>query len=218
MSPPESHNIDDARLTQYLLGVLPAEEAERMDELSVTDDEFSWRLREVENNLVDAYVHSELSGETLKQFKACYLSSEKRRQKIAFAEGLLQFRSNAAMAKQRAGRAAASESFFSRLFSFPRMGAPFAVAACLMLLIFSYLIFDDVRLRYEMNGVNSLQSSIEQRAQEMERDLRAQRAANAEAQRKLDLAANQATNVVQYKTISLLLPPPTRGISSIKTI
>ncbi len=209
---------DNAYLVRYLLGTLPAEETERLDELSVTDDDFAWRLRDVENDLVDAYVHSELSGETLQQFKTVYSSSAERRQKVSFAEGLHRFQSQAALASQRSSRETASKLFFSRWFNSPRLGMQFAAAAFLTLLIFGWLVFDDVRLRYEMNDISTLQNSIEQNTRELERELRQQRTANAENQKKLELADQSGTTFNQLKTVSLLIPPPVRGISSIKTI
>ena len=47
---------DDRALTRYLLGQLAGEEADRLDELAIVDDEVAWRVREIENDLVDAYV------------------------------------------------------------------------------------------------------------------------------------------------------------------
>ncbi len=49
-------------ITQYLLGALPEEEAERLDELSFTSDEFAEALRAAEKDLVDAYLQGELTG------------------------------------------------------------------------------------------------------------------------------------------------------------
>src|SRR5438477_7416987 len=80
---------DDQSLIRYLLGSLPADQAERLDELSVADDDFAWRLRGAENDLVDAYVRNTLSGETLERFRSFYLSSPLRREKVKVAETLL---------------------------------------------------------------------------------------------------------------------------------
>jgi hypothetical protein len=45
--------------TEYLLGALPEAETERLDELSITDDEFTESLQVAETDLVDAYVLGE---------------------------------------------------------------------------------------------------------------------------------------------------------------
>jgi hypothetical protein len=83
-----NRTFDDQFLTWYLLGALPAAVAQRLDELSIADDALAARLSAVENDLVDAYVRNELSGEELERFKSFYLSSAKRRQKVEFAAAL----------------------------------------------------------------------------------------------------------------------------------
>ena len=72
-------------LDEYLLGALPAAETERFDELSFTDQGFAAALQAAEQDLVDHYVHGELSGATLEKFKTHYLASPLRREKVEFA-------------------------------------------------------------------------------------------------------------------------------------
>ena len=79
----------DRRLISYLLGALPDEEAERLDEQSIVDEGMAARLCILEDDLVDAYVSGALSGETLERFESHYLASPRRRQKVAFAKRLL---------------------------------------------------------------------------------------------------------------------------------
>ncbi|SRR5579871_156498 len=210
----DKHGFDDIQLVQYLLGKLPPEESERLDELSVTDDDFAWRLRETENDLVDAYVHSELSGKTLEEFRTFYLSSAKRREKVAFAEGLLQFQGSAA----RVATQSKKPSFFSRAFAPRRLVLQFAAAALAMSLILGYLLFDNARLRYQIDAAHAQQSSLEQNKQKLENALREQRAANADSQKGPGLNGRNGADFDQLKTLSLVLPPPARGLSSVKTI
>ena len=112
---------DDELVIRYLLGTVTPNEAERLDELSIADEEFASCLTAVENDLVDAYVRGELSGEKLAQFKAVYLSSPARRQKVAFAESLAQV----------ADREGTAEKAKSKVAGFPRWAL--AAAACLVL-------------------------------------------------------------------------------------
>ena len=77
---------DNKIITQYLLGVLPEAESERLDELGVTDDEFAGALSAAEKDLVDAYVQGELDGAALETFKAYYLASPIRRERVQFAQ------------------------------------------------------------------------------------------------------------------------------------
>ena len=80
---------DDEHLIRYLVGLLDDEASERLDELSIGDDQFASRLRAVENDLVDAYVRDELSAEIRDRFESRYLSTAAGRHKIRLAEALL---------------------------------------------------------------------------------------------------------------------------------
>ncbi len=101
MSSLGKQTYDDQVLLRYLLGLLTAEETEHLDELSIADDEFALRLNVVENELVDAYVSNDLSGQNLEQFKTFYLSTVERRQRVAFAEALRVFAKGTAAAPSR---------------------------------------------------------------------------------------------------------------------
>lgn len=83
------NDIDDAVLNGYLLGTIPEEERERLDRLSITEEGLAWRIRALEDDLVDAYVRGELSEEQAPRFRETYLSSPVRRRKVAIAEALL---------------------------------------------------------------------------------------------------------------------------------
>jgi hypothetical protein len=76
----------DRRLVRYLLGLLSDEETERLDESSIADDDIAWRLRTIENALVDDYVRGALPADIIAPFEARYLSSSaRRRAKVRFA-------------------------------------------------------------------------------------------------------------------------------------
>jgi hypothetical protein len=79
---------DDELVVRYLLSALTDAETECLDELSITDDAFAVRLRAVEQDLVDAYVKGELSGEAVALFRSRYLASPAQRKKVRFAEAL----------------------------------------------------------------------------------------------------------------------------------
>src|SRR3954462_5016398 len=82
--------FDDEYLLRYLLGLLPEEEAERLDELSVADDDMAWWLRSAEDDLVDGYVRGTLDAQTRRRFETAYLSSPRRRERVEFAASLIQ--------------------------------------------------------------------------------------------------------------------------------
>jgi hypothetical protein len=124
---------DRDRLSEYLLGALPAAEAEALDELSITDDEMAACLEAVENDLVDEYVRGELKGKRLEQFQAHYLASQRRRERVAFARSL-------SAATNRSTKAAT-----------PGTAWRYALAAAAVLLVFAgiALLVQNAQLRRE---------------------------------------------------------------------
>ncbi len=75
-------------MIQYLLGALPKQWRERFEEMLFTEQEQLERLRMVEDKLVDDYVNETLTAEERQQFEKHYLTSERRRQKVALALAL----------------------------------------------------------------------------------------------------------------------------------
>jgi hypothetical protein len=211
--------FEDQYLVSYLVGDLPAEEADRLDQLSIANDDFAWRLREIENDLVDSYVRSELNGETLARFKAFYMATAKRRQKVQFAEGLRQLQATNATAGERADKQSKSRAPFWGTFPSriaPQFGISFA--ALVMLLIAGYLLLQNAHLRHEVRDTRAQYESINQHARDLENELKQQHTTNTEAQKSLEPPDRPAADIGQLKTISLLLPPPTRGLSSLQTV
>jgi hypothetical protein len=231
MSSADKQRFDDQVLLRYLLGALPEEEAERLDELSIGDDAFAWRLSAVENDLVDAYVRGELSGGDLAEFKKSYLSSPKRLQKLEFAEALSSFDGETvtAAAQARPARTAPSpepkeESSKTwsprRWFSVPRLALQwgFAGGAVAMLFAASYLLLENARLRKQRIEAQGFQAALGQREQELQRQLHDQRAANAEVVKEMNGLRESQPNLDQLKTLSAVLLPPTRGAGQIPTL
>jgi hypothetical protein len=183
---PLTDNENDQLLMRYLLGSLPAGDAEHLDELSITDDEFASRLSAAENDLVDAYVRKELPAETIEQFRSAYLSSPKRREKVRFAEALLLLQQKAAMAATAVRTDSAQVQKPERgwrFFTLPSLTMQwrFAAAAILVFVACSYLAIMNRRLRNEVNRVETERASLQERAQQLQEQLESQPAANAGA-------------------------------------
>jgi hypothetical protein len=192
---------DAQTLTQYLLGSLPAAEAERLDELSVTDDEVAEALKSVEKDLIDGYVQGELDEAARAQFKTHYLASATRRERVAFAQAFharaeknLTSQVTKAQAETAAGARteAATEVAPGRkgrgMFSVRRgldvsrpawqWGA--ACAALVLLIAVGWLAFDNVRLRRRLAQTEARRDAPEQRAQELQNESASQRAPSAQ--------------------------------------
>jgi hypothetical protein len=152
MAVADNQTYDDRLLTRYLLGSLGDEETERLDELSIADDEFASRLQAVEDDLVDAYVRGELSGEILEQFRSFYLSSGRRRAKVQFAEALFR----ATDLRQAATRRERSRTWLSEWA---------LAAACLLLAAGGLLLYQNLRLRDEVKQAQAAIAALRQHVQ-----------------------------------------------------
>lgn len=191
-----SEQLNDAQtLTRYLLGSLPAAEAERLDELSVTDEEVAGALRSVENDLIDAYVQDELDEAARAQFKTHYLASAKRRERVAFAQvfqahaerslTLAQTEIPARARTQTQTEEAAAEveserkrsGWFSVRHGFNLSRPAWAWGAglaALTLLVVGWLVFDNARLRRQ-GAQTEARAEHERQAQEAQKEPENQR-------------------------------------------
>jgi hypothetical protein len=174
---------DDQTLTQYLLGSLSEAERERLDELSLTDDEVAEALQVVEQDLVDAYVQDELIEAARAQFKSYYLASSLRREKVAFAQAFqaLAVKSLATQTSRTQTKAAAEvapkrkgQSWFSARRGFnvsrPAWQWGAAVAALALLVAGGWLMFERVRLRQQMTQTQTQRDAPGQREQDSQKE------------------------------------------------
>jgi hypothetical protein len=195
---------DDRQLIRYLLGLLPEDEAQRYEEQSIVDDDVAARLRQVENDLVDAYVRGTLDEEFRKRFESFYLASPLRRDKVRFAERLLGAvdRASALGAAVPAGpRTAARRSRF--VWSL----AP----AAMLLLACGILFLQDVRLRRGLVDAQRQGAALDGRARDLAGQLDGQRAANDTIRKELD-------RVRAADPIALVLRAQTRAVGPVSVI
>jgi hypothetical protein len=87
-----------------------------------------------------------------------------------------------------------------------------------LLLVAGFLLLENSRLRRQMRDAQSQQAALDQRGQELQKELNDQRAANAESQKEIDRLLQWQTNWEQLKTIAIFLPPPTRGTARLPKI
>ncbi len=233
MFSPPNQEYDDAALTRYLLGSLPQQDVLRIDELSVADDETASRLSALENDLVDAYVNGELSGETLTQFQSSFLSSPQGREKVAFAESLLATEDRAAAISGHVAAPAPQPPTLQpnttanrsakpwRGFPIPRWTANWAFAAAALLLIAggAYLLREHASLKGQLDRAQADRIELDRRQAELQKLLAEARpgpsppeALNGEA---LD---HPQTPAHPLKTVSLVLYAQTRGASQIASL
>lgn len=240
----------DQTIIDYLLGSLPEAEIERLDELSITDDEFAARLQAIENDLVDSFVRSELSGETLDKFRSHYMSSPKRREKVAFARGLQKISDRITIAdpaeKQKSvfstpsvvSKSTSKKNSLRRFFSFPKMGLQWGLAAAALLIMIAggWMVFENLRLRDQINQAKAERESLQKREQQLQQELDEQRSTDSEKEQELASLRERIKQIEQQlnetpregpqpsssgqepKIIAFVLAPQMRGGSQIKTL
>ncbi|HKE32396.1 MAG TPA: hypothetical protein VKD65_11780 [Candidatus Angelobacter sp.] len=226
MSSQDKSAYDDQLLIRYLLGELPAEETERLDELSIADEEVAARLSGVENDLVDAYVRAEVKGEDLRRFESFYLSSANRREKVQFARALLTRERGTATAPAMVIRTGVAPPQEPDKKSSPRRGLQwpwpalqlgFASAAAVLLIMAGYLLVDNMRLHEQMRESRNRQSEFDRRERDLRSELDQQRSAYAQAQEELQHFRDSQSNL-ELTTAPLLLLPPSRSVSAVPAI
>jgi hypothetical protein len=240
------HTYNDQVVTDYLLGALPETEVRDLDELSFTDDKFADALKVAEKDLVDAYVQGELTGAALERFKSYYLASPLRLEKVQFAQAFQLFgeRSVAAQAaqvqEQRAPKHKGPGWFSSlHLFTTSRFAWGTAFAALILTVAAVFLVVQNIRLRQEISQAQTRRDALEQREQELQKQLNDQRTTSSaieqeiarvrEERQRLEAELNnrnqqqssakeQPSPAGQPSIVSFVLAPQMRGVSQIRTV
>jgi hypothetical protein len=201
---------DNQLVVRYLVGGVSEEEAERLDELSIVDDAFAQRLREAENDLVDAYVNGELSGETLALFETRYLALPDRREKVQFAETLHAYR--------RRQDARVDPRAIPQKRSWSRLAPQWGLAAAVVLLAAGtmYLFDANRRLHHQVASLSAERGTMRAREGDLQKRLAEQQFAAARATN--DLARLQESLGQRQVPPSFVLPPVTRGAGELTTL
>jgi hypothetical protein len=202
---------DEQLITQYLLGTLSEEEAEWLDEMSIADDIFAARLQTVENDLVDAYVSGELSGQLLESFKSHYLASSKRREKVAIAQGLQGFISKTLSSSQAerqhpnisadsiTDKLISRKGVLRRFFLTPGLAIRWgvAVAMLLVILVAGWLMRENLRLQNEIHKAQVERDELHRREQELQTQLREQSSSDSQTEEELASLRQQLARLEQ---------------------
>jgi len=182
----------DDQVVRYLLGDLPEEESERLDERSITDSAFAQRLRAVENDLVDRYARGEPLPVPRERFELASRASPYLAEKVQFASAWHAFTRD-----PRLGRAPGRIEASTKRLAWRSLAA----AAALLLAVAGYLGVRNVQLRDEGRQLEARRTAIEQRNAELERDIDQARRTPPAPPRSL-------------LTATFLLPAPRRGLAT----
>ena len=224
---------NDELVYEYLLGSLSEEETERLDELSISDDDFAARLQSAENDLVDLYVNGALTGRQLELFKSAYLKSPARRQKAEIAKALRAHggpmnRVGTAEVDSEA-RTLPVDISSKRTRSISPIQWLTAAASILLLAIAVWLGIRNAELRSQYSATSSEVDQLKERQRELESQLNQNRLENSEKEKELEILReetarrtqrdrNGATDPIKPAIFSLILSPQTRGIGGIEQV
>jgi hypothetical protein len=238
--------VADAMLLRYLLGALPVDEAEPIEEASIVDGNLAARLNALECDLVDGYVRGELEGPNLTRFQSWYLSSPLRAEKVEVAKAILlivdspehvrareelaapakpevkpaiETKESPAPAAKAApalsyGKASAGPSsggfHFGTFRAWPMLGIIGAAAVLILIVAVGFLTSRNKRLRNEV-------AETKKETTELAAKLNEEHAAANSSAQKSGATDNLAHGLDNVATVTMFLPSPTRGASTIPT-
>jgi hypothetical protein len=230
----------DQLTTQYLLGALPEVERERLDELSVTSQEFADSLSASEKDLIDSYVQGELSGNMLAQFESHYLASPIRRERVEFAAAFQVFakkqavfdgssiRGQVDLDRKRKGGRGSTLSIFGGWV--PALQWGLAAAAIVLIVAGAFLLVQNARLRQQMSLEQAHRDELQQREMQLQKELDQQRASNTAIEQELaqvreerarmeeDLKKSGQLPASGTAIFSFVLTPQLRGAGQAKSV
>lgn len=162
---------DEKRVREYLLGILPEEEHERIETRFLTDSDFENFVDLVEDEIIDDYMNGALTEGDRKAVEEHFLRPAERQQKLAFARQLR------ARLNSKPTPAAANPFLYSQPSRLPRVssGTSAALVALLLVMTGSALYIMDLRRNLQVEAAKS-------RAEQAELERERARAARLEAQ------------------------------------
>jgi hypothetical protein len=200
---------DNERLVRYLLGLLPVDEADRLDEQSIVDDDVACRLLSVENDLVDAYVRETLDPGRRLRFESHYLTSPIRRRRLMFARRFL------AAVDRRPPKVVAP--------AVRRLAWPTVALAATLLLTVGVLVMENVNLRTGLSQAVHDGEAGNRRVREMSSQFDEARASNAQLTKALEDARAASSGsgrpiAMSQAAAATVLLPQTRSVGQLPTL
>jgi hypothetical protein len=233
----------DQQLIRYLLGMLPEEEVERIEEASIVDDDVAARLSVVEDDLVDAYVSGTLDPAMRARFEEFYMASPRRREKVHFAQRFLGAVDRAPVSPSRvalpaavvpatiegsAPQSAGGKVTFSKRF-LAKLDKLVRQAAALLLIALGVLVFEYLRVRHGLDDARQERLAQNRQAETLVAELNEARAAHADtakaleraraslAERRQQQSAAERSNTTAASA-AIVLAPQTRSLGPLPTV
>ena len=160
----------DSAEVRFVLGELLEEERVALEEKYLADDEFFQKLREIETDLVDAYVSGEMTPAEGQRFETALERFPARREKVAFARALQRMLARPAM----------------RNLPVWRQMLPLAAAVLLFTAGAAWFAFESLRLRNDRSSLEAQRASLAQNVTRLTKQVDEQSARVAELAAQLE--------------------------------
>ncbi|HLF83250.1 MAG TPA: hypothetical protein VI837_03650 [Blastocatellia bacterium] len=211
-------------LVRYLLGQLPEDEQQHIEQRAFADDEFYRRLLEVEDDLRCAYAQGTLPLAEKQQFEKRFLIFADERNRVELARDMI-----AELPRTQAKVLRPASRWFDRrtggvlhrYLGLPSPAMRFAMAAAALIVVAGlvWLLVETTRLRTQIHQLKAeramAQQELEQRSgeesariEQLGKQLEAERDLRAELEDELAAGRMQATEQpVRLSFVALLLSP-----------
>jgi hypothetical protein len=217
------HTDDQDLMVSYLLGEAPEAEQLRLEERFFTDDDYYEQLLALEDELRYDYAAGALTTEQRAKFERRFLASPQARQRAALAEAVLGAVAGNQPPPVRTPvipEAAQRDSLWGTVLAFFSFQNPvwqfsLAATAALLLIGASWLFYETVRLRSQVQQLETARASQEQqRAQQTAADRARAQALTGELERERQQRAQLEQELAKQKAERERQPSPSASVLS----
>ena len=170
-------------IARYLLGDLPEQEQERVEDRAFSDQQYLQEILAAENDLIDEYVRGGFSGSERRQFEGRFLASPGRQQKVEFARALAKVTPESVVTEEatRPAIVRAPTHWWDSLIAFlrgPHLALKFSLAAAALFFAVagSWLAVETARLRAQVARLEAEQQARLRQDAALNREVAAERA------------------------------------------
>jgi len=163
---------DETLIRRYLLGQASDTEEQELEDRYVDDDNYFEHLETIEEELIDAYVAGDLSGDERRHFEQHFLSSTQRCERVAFARALAAKASETRASIAPPVPAAEQQSWWRTWQKFWRMRQPLEqalafAALAVLVLVGSWSVLQNYQLRRQLTGLRAEQTALQSESQDL---------------------------------------------------
>ena len=163
---------DETLIRRYLLGQASDTEEQELEDRYVADDSYFEHLVTIEEELIDAYVAGELSGDERRNFEQHFLSSPQRCERVAFARALSTKAGETLTSMAPAVSTVEQQSWWRTWPSFWPVPKPIAqglafAALGVLALVGSWSVLQNYQLRKQLAGLHAEQAALQSESQDL---------------------------------------------------